>query len=139
MRYLKLILLLFSLTLFNCAQQIKIIEASKSKFISGLPNGRSYVDYRVKIETKTNIQFKSILLDTKDVPNNLYLKNLSSGMSSTKINPEIAVGIYEFGFRVFNFNNFSKEEKVLFNYLLKGKEKKLIKIIFKNDKINTNR
>lgn len=127
------------LTFFNCSQQIKIIEANKSKFISGLPNGKSYIDYRIKIETKTNTQFKSILLDNKTTPSNLYLKDLSSGFSSTNIKTEIVAGIYEFGFRVFNFNNFNKEEKIVYKYLLNGKERELVKNIIKNNKVTNNR
>lgn len=139
MKYLKLMLLLFSLTLFNCSQCIKIVEANKNKYVSGLENGRSYIDYAVKIKAKNNFSFQNIRLDGKDIKESLYVKDLATGLSSTSIKSNYKKGIYLFGFRVFNTEQIDLKETLDFTYKMKEKEYILNTFILKKENVFTNK
>ena len=139
MKYIKQLILLFSLTLFGCNSYVTIIKANKGKYVSGLPSGKNYIDYKIKIEAKTTIEFISLKLDGNNISENLYLKDLTSGLSSTKIKSVIDAGIYEFGFRIFNFDDFDNEEKITYTYLLKGKLYENTKTIMKLNRLKANK
>lgn len=132
-------LLLFSLTLFNCSQYIKVVEANKNKHVSGLENGRSYIDYVIKIEAKNNFSFQNIRLDGKVIKESLYVKDLATGLSSTTIKNEYKKGIYLFGFRVFNTEQIDLKEALDFTYKIKEKECTLNTFVLKKGNIFTNK
>lgn len=134
MRISKNILLIFTMLFFSCTNYLKIVEANKIKSISGLQNGKNYIDYSIKIESKINFSFESLELNNIKINENLYIKDLSTGLSSTKINSDLKKGVYLFGFRSYNTNSFNKDETIAFNYLLKSKKfqlKKQINIVTK--------
>ncbi|MFK8060588.1 MAG: hypothetical protein AB8B78_10905 [Polaribacter sp.] len=131
--------LLFTLVLCSCTDYIEIVEAKKTKHISGLPTGKNYIDYKIKITSKVDFSFKNLMIGDKKVSENLYIKDLSTGSSSTKIKTNLKKGVYEFGFRTFNLSSFNIEETIKLSYQIKEKDFMLEKKVFKEEKVNTNR
>ncbi|WP_397447349.1 hypothetical protein [Polaribacter sp. R77954] len=125
--------------LVSCSSAMKIIDSKKNKHISGLSNGKNYIDYTIHIEIETGFNFKSILLNNDKITEHLYIKNLATGLTSTKINSEIKKGAYLFGFRVLNTTSFNADETITFKYMKDNREHQLIKKVLKEDKIITNR
>ena len=139
MNHLKLILLLFSLTLCNCSQYLKVIEATKSKHVSGLKNGRSYIDYGIKIEAKNSFSIQNIRLEDKTIKESLYVKDLATGLSSTQLKKEYKKGTYLVGFRIFNRELISAKETIELTYITNKKKYILNTFVLINDAIFTNK
>ena len=75
MKHLKLYSLVFILFLFlGCAKYVSIIEASKTMNVSGLLKGKDYIDYKLEIDVKKKIAFKSIALDGSKVIKGVFIK-----------------------------------------------------------------
>lgn len=127
-------ILFLTIILFtSCSNYLKIVEATKTKHISGIKNGKNYIDYKLKVNAKTDFTYIKIELNNVNIKDNLYYKNLENGLSSTKISEYIKKGKYEFGFRVFNENVYQKEEDIVFWYRIKNKNLKLKSKVVKND------
>ncbi len=125
--------------LFGCSSAIKIAEALKTKHISGLRNGKDYIDYTLKINAKNRFQFKELSVNGAIIKKSLYVKNLATGLSSTKISDSYAEGSYIFGFRIFDVENFKDEEILTFQYLMNSKEYSIETPIDLNRKIANNK
>ena len=69
----------------------------------------------------------------------IYIKNLSTGLTSTKINSNIKKGIYLFGFRVYNNNAFTQNETITFNCLINNIKISIKEKINSKNKVKTNR
>lgn len=134
-----LLILTFTMLFFNCSNYINVLESNKTKHISGLKNGKNYVDYTFKFESDADFIFKSLALDSKIITEMLYIKNLKTRLSSTKIKSAIQKGKYMFGFRVFDTSNFNTEEKLTFKYSVKGKEYQIEQTIKKQDRVINNK
>lgn len=139
MRKYKNLLLVFTLFLFSCSNYLNIVDANKTKHISGIKNRKNYIDYKIKIESKVDFNFESIKLNNTKITETLFVKNLSTGLSSTKVNSDVKKGSYQFGFRIYDTASFNLEETITFNYLIQNKEFQLKKIIKKVDNIKTNK
>lgn len=138
MKKIKYIVLFFMFGILSCSSSIDLIEAKKTKHVSGLPTGKDYVDYKIKLNSKVDFSFKSLKLNNQTIEN-FFIKNLSSGLSSTKINSNIKKGAYQFGFRVYNTSLINTQETITLNYLINDKEFQLKKNVEKNKKIRANR
>ncbi|WP_146190733.1 hypothetical protein [Polaribacter aquimarinus] len=138
MKHLKLFSLLISMFLFfGCSEYISIIEANKTLNISGLSKGKNHLAYYITIKVKKDITFKSITLNGTEIKESLYLKDLSTGLSSTKINEILSKGNYLFGFRKFDLTDSNKKETIMLSYKIDGKlfnQKK--EVVLKKPKTN---
>lgn len=132
-------LILACVLLNSCVSNMKIVESKKEKHISGLANGKNYVDYTIKIDSKVNFSFESLVLNDIKINKNIYIKNLSTGLTSTKINSNIKKGIYLFGFRVYNTNAFTQNETITFNCLINNIKISIKEKINSKNKVKTNR
>lgn len=126
-------------TFSSCSNYLTIVTANKTKHISGIQNGKNYVDFSIEINSKVDFSFKSLELNDSKIIESLYIKDLSTGLSSTKINSDVKKGIYQFGFRIYNTDSFNKDETVTFKYSINNKDFQLKKKIDKEAKIQPNR
>jgi len=138
MRHLKFYFLLCSVFLFfGCSEYVSIKDASKTLNISGLSKGKNYIDYRLTVHTKKSITFENITLNGKVVKESLFLKDLNTGLSSTKIDANLPKGNYQFGFRKYNLTKKDIPETIALLYKIDGKlftQKK--EVILKTPKTN---
>lgn len=138
MKNLKLSVLLFSLFILSgCAQYVTVLEANKTANISGLSNGKNYTDYTLKLDVLKNIDFKNVQLNKKNVVESLYIKDLKTGLSSTKIKPNLPKGNYILGFRSFKNSNPKEKDIISFIFMENNKTFTLEKeVTIKKKKIN---
>ena len=124
--------------LIGCSSSIELVTANKTKHISGLPTGKNYLDYKITLNSKVDFNFKSLELNNK-VIKNFFMKDLSSGLSSTKIKSDIKKGVYQFGFRIYNTSSLNAQETITLNYTINKKEFQLKKKVEKDEKAKINR
>lgn len=122
MKRIKIFTLLFSLfILTSCTQFVTIIDANKTMNVSGLPTGKNYIDYKLEILVNETINFVGLKINGENITKNLYLKDLKTGLSSTKIKKEITKGKYLFGFRNFETKNFKNKDVISLTFNAKEK------------------
>ena len=132
MKYLN-ILILFALV--GC-KSMSVSEASKTLIKKGNQQGTDFVEYSIVLNSEEEFNVTNIYIEGGKEEIKFYYKDLKTGLSSYKMMSPFPKGNYSFNFKLNNLQNFSKEEFLIIELTVKGKEKsKRIKIEQKENKI----
>ncbi len=112
--------LLMMLGFLGC-KSIRIDNAQKKYFKKGIKQGKDYINYSFKITSDKEFIVKNISLENNPEKLEYFYKNEKGESSFQMMNP-FPKGTYIFKFKTYTLGNFSKNEFLIFDYIINGKK-----------------
>lgn len=111
------------IVIFVGCKSIDITDANKTFVKSGSQFGKDFLEYDVKVSSKTDFTIENISIENEENKIEFYYKDLKTGESSYSLLNPFKKGNYSFHFKIEDTNKFSNEEFLIIEYTSSNKKK----------------